>query len=286
MMRNNANQGQYHDDYTAEMLRTNLRQKQHYEADDPHFETRSTATSLWARTRLAMQAMRQDAAIDDDVLEMHRRWLGDLSGKKVLDLGCFAGNPLSMHLARTSASYLGLDLSERAVSKLNRKLVEAGLYGPRTKALAEDFLSPTFYETRFDVVYALSVLHHFRHLEVALRMLHDKLAPGGVVVTWDPMQTSLPVRAVRMVYRPFQSDKDWEYPFTRHTFRCFQEYFVIEDLQGILGRSKWAFLIAPFGAGRAARLARRWHERDLGHANKLGTDLWRCMQVAMKLRRM
>jgi 2-polyprenyl-3-methyl-5-hydroxy-6-metoxy-1,4-benzoquinol methylase len=112
MMRNNATQGRYHDDYTAEMLRTNLRQKQHYEADDPHFETRSTATSLWARTRLAMQAMRQDAAIGDDVLEMHRRWLGDLSGKKVLDLGCFAGNPLSMHLARTSASYLGLDLSE------------------------------------------------------------------------------------------------------------------------------------------------------------------------------
>ena len=285
VMRDNTGRSHYHDKDVAEMLRTNLRQKHHYEADDPHVETGDTATYLWARTRLAMQAMRQSAGIGDDVLERHRKWLNDLSGKKVLDLGCFDGNALSMHLARTSASYLGLDLSEQAVSRLNRSLVEAGVYGPKTRALAGDFLSLEFQETDFDVVYALSVLHHFKHLDAALEMLHDKLALGGIVVTWDPMQTSLPVRAVRTVYRPFQSDKDWEFPFTRDTFEIIQKYFIIEEVQGILGRSKWAFLMIPLGTDRAARLARRWHERDLKYANKLGRDLWRCMQVAVKLRR-
>lgn len=284
-MRHKASRTQHHDETVAEMLHINVRQKQYYETDDPHMETSGTATYLWVRTRHAIEDMKTNAGINDDVLRIHRKWLDELSGKKVLDLGCFSGNVLSMYLARTSASYLGLDLSVQAVRKLNSSLVEAGLYGPRTRAVAGDFLSPAFHETDFDVVYAHSVLHHFKHLEVTLRLLHDKLAPGGIVVTRDPMQTSLPVRAARTVYRPFQSDKAWEFPFTRHTFRSFQKYFVIEDLQGILGRSKWAFLIAPLGTGRAAHLARRWHEHDLKHANKLGTDLWRCMQVIMRLRR-
>jgi 2-polyprenyl-3-methyl-5-hydroxy-6-metoxy-1,4-benzoquinol methylase len=284
-MRDRANNVHHQDKAVTEMLRTNVRQKQYYESDDPYIDKGGLANHLWVRIRNAMQDMRTNAGINDNVLRMHRRWLNDLSGKKVLDLGCFAGNMLSMHLAQTSASYLGLDLSEQAVRKLNSSLIEAGLYGSNARALARDFLSPTFDETDFDVVYANSVLHHFKYPEAALRLLYDKLAPGGIVVTWDPVQTSLPVRAARTVYRPFQSDKAWEFPFTRDTFRGFQKYFVIEEVQGVLGRSKWAFLMTPLGTSCGTHLARRWHEHDLKHANKLGTDLWRCMQVIMKLRR-
>jgi len=284
-MRNRTNHKQHINENLAEMLRTNVRQKEYYESDDPYIEKGGLASQLWARTRYALQDMRSNVGIKDDVHRLHREWLGDLSGKKVLDLGCFAGNQLSLHLAQTSASYLGLDLSEQAVRKLNSSLVEGGLYGPKTRALAGDFLSPAFQETDFDVIYAVAVLHHFKYLEPTLRLLYDKLAPGGIVVTWDPMQTSLPVRTARTIYRPFQSDKAWEFPFTRGTFRSFQKYFVIEDVQGILGRSKWAFLITPLGTRYGTHLARRWHEHDLKHANKLGPDLWRCMQVNMKLRR-
>jgi 2-polyprenyl-3-methyl-5-hydroxy-6-metoxy-1,4-benzoquinol methylase len=284
-MQNAAEDRRDHDNGVAEMLNTNVQQKRHYEAENPHIETGGTATHLWARARRAMLRMGHSAGIEDDVLEKQRRWLGDLSGKKVLDLGCFAGNPLSMHLARSSASYLGLDLSEQATEKLNRTLLEAGLYGPDTRAEAGDFLSPDFREVQFDVVYAKSVMHHFKHFEAMLEILHDKLVPDGIVVTWDPLQTSLPVRVARTLYRPFQSDKAWEFPFTHDTFTSLRKYFFIEDLQGIFGRSKWAFLLAPLNTDRATRLARRWHEQDLEHANKLGVDLWRCMQVAMKLRR-
>jgi SAM-dependent methyltransferase len=240
---------------------------------------------VWARTRRAMISMGYKAGIDDDVIGLHREWLGDLSSKKVLDLGCFDGNPLSMHLARTSASYLGLDLSEQATRRLNRKLGEAGLSRPETKAEAGDILSPDFREADFDVVYAKSVLHHFKHFDAMLRVLHDKLAPNGIVVAIDPMQTALPVRVARALYRPLQSDRAWEFPFTRRTFLDIQRYFIIEGLQGVLGRSKWAFLAAPLGTDRAARLARRLHQHDLKRANKPGDDLWQCMTVTIKLRR-
>lgn len=271
------------DNDIARMLLTNLRQKQHYETKNPHIETGRAATHLWARARRSMQRMRTRTGIQDDVLGMHREWLGDLDGKRVLDLGCFSGNPLSMHLARNSGSYLGLDLSEQATAQLDRELRSAGI--PHARARAGDFLSPEFGESGFDIVYAQSVLHHFEHLDAMLEVLHGKLAPGGVVVTWDPMQTSPPVWVARKLYRPLQSDKDWEFPFTRETFSVIQKHFVVERAQGILGRSKWAFLAMPLGIDRAARLARRWHAQDLKRATKPGSDLWRCMQVTMKLRR-
>lgn len=180
---------------------------------------------------------------------------------------------------------MGLDLSEQATKRLNRKLSEAGLYRPETRAEAGDFLSPAFREADFDVIYAKSVLHHFKHFDTILNVLYAKLAPNGIVVTIDPMQTALPVRIARILYRPLQSDRAWEFPFTRCTFEDLQKYFIIEGLQGVLGRSKWAFLMAPLGADRAGRLARRLHQHDLKYANEPGADLWRCMKVLMKLRR-
>lgn len=91
-----------------------------------------------------------------------------------------------------------------------------------------------------------------------------------MVVSWDPMQTSPPVWAARMLYRPLQNDRAWEFPFTRRTLD-------VEDLRGIMGRSKWALLVP--GAGKFARCR---HEKDMKLARKLGPELWRCMQVAMK----
>lgn len=57
----------------------------------------------------------------------------------MLDLGCFCGNDPSLELARGSGSYLGIDLSERALEFLNRDLWEAGLYGPDSRAEAREF---------------------------------------------------------------------------------------------------------------------------------------------------
>lgn len=53
--------------------------------------------------------------------DLHKAWFGDLSGKKVLDLGCFAGNHLSVYLAQNAREYIGVDLSEAGILKLNKK---------------------------------------------------------------------------------------------------------------------------------------------------------------------
>ncbi len=91
----------------AEMLRTNARQKRYYKLKELHFEGGGTSTRLWGRGRHAMSRMRSSSGIEEGVLRLHLEWLGDLSDEKILDLGCDAGNQLSMYLARASRSYLG-----------------------------------------------------------------------------------------------------------------------------------------------------------------------------------
>ena len=79
--------------------------------------------------------------------------MSDLSGQRILDLGCGAGNPLSVPLAEQRGSYLGIDLSENALDILSRKLSHV----PTARVRAVDFLSDQFDEGPFDVVYAKSV---------------------------------------------------------------------------------------------------------------------------------
>jgi len=76
----------------------------------------------------------------------------------VLDLGCFAGNDLSLWIAENCADYTGIDLSEQAIKVLNAKLRERGLIHAR--GCAQNFLANSYPDNHFDLVYAYSVLHN------------------------------------------------------------------------------------------------------------------------------
>src|SRR5690606_16388512 len=105
---------------------------------------------------------------------------GDLAGKSVLDLGCGQGNNISIQMAERAKFYLAFDLSEPAIAVLREKLDAQGLMEAR--AVAGDFLTSDFPYGPFDVVYANSVLHAFRSLESVLKLLFDRMTPGGRLV--------------------------------------------------------------------------------------------------------
>ena len=258
------------------MLYINKRQTVYYES--PSDTRGNVPTRIWGRVRDRIEMVRRGLGVDRDVYALHWRWMGDLSGKRVLDLGCNEGNVLSIPIAEKSESYLGIDLSRPAIEKLRNKLREKGLL--HADAQAVDFLSDEF-TGEFDVVYAHGVAHHFKHFEVFLKALERRLAPNGIAITLDPLQTSLPVKVARALYRPFQADSEWEWPFTKRTFELIQEYFEIEAVQGIMGHAKWSLLLAPFSREYATRVGSRLHSRDLAEAHRLGRGLWRCMVATM-----
>lgn len=270
------------DQLREEMLEVNRRQSEFY--DQPHDQRGNPVTAAWSWVRDSIQAFRKELGLTRLIHERHLAWMGDLAGKRVLDFGCASGNALSLKIAARCGYYLAIDLSEEMIAEFTVKLDGAKI--PHAEARAMDFLTANWDYEPFDVIYAHSVLHHFRYLDPLMELLRQRLAPGGVIVTLDPMETSLPIRILRRLYRPFQSDADWEFPFTRDTFATFARHFEIDGMQGVLGASKWAapLAIVPFCRGLAARAGRKLADFDARHAVRPGYSLYACMHVALSMR--
>lgn len=267
-----------------EMRDTNVEQHEYYEKANGWTDSslNSRATNLWRRMRRNAFAVFRNAGIQAYVVQLHTQWMGDVSTKKVLDLGLGEGNPLSLKLAKEAQEYVAIDLSSTRMETFRRKLEEAGITGAKT--YVEDFLSDDFPETDFDVVYAMSVIHHFRYMDAFLDSLSQRMSAGGIVVTQDPLQTWFPYKLLRLAYRPLQTGADWEFPFTRDSLAAIQRKFIVEHVQGIYGFSKWAIPISIFNQRFGMQCAHQWNMRDLKYATHLNT-IRSCLRVSFMLRK-
>ena len=264
-----------------EIFEANIRQKEFY--NSTRQAKKSVPTRIWFGLRNKfLDPFRRNFDIKSRVYNQHKIWLGDLSDKKVLDLGCLTGNTLSLYMAQNAREYIGIDLSDKAIEVLDRKLKKANCKS--AKAMAIDFLSPDFKEENFDVIYAYGVLHHFENVEILVDRLKNKLSTDGIVISYDPLDTSLPIQLLRGIYRPFQSDKDWEWPFSKTTLAEIGRHFKVEEVRGVLGRSKYGLLLnlLPLNKSYKDRKIKSMVEKDWS-ANRM-EEVYDCMQVTMLFR--
>jgi len=262
-------------DRQKEMLQTNEEQKEYYSLRS----RRSLATRLWGGIRGQLGAYLNACGQKEYVRSLHLGWMGDLQNSEVLDLGCHRGNALSCHMAARAKSYLGIDLSEPAIEILKSRI--AGF--PRAEAKALDFLTLPGAHT-FDLIYAYAVLHHFRHVDQLIEHLRRHLKPGGRIITYDPLQTFLPMRILRAFYRPFQTDAAWEWPFSLATVRLLADSFECLAMEGILGRAKWGYLLWPFAPQTALALGKKGMATDRRRAGQINRHLASCLHLTMHLR--
>lgn len=272
------------DERISEMLEINVEQRQYYDVATGGETARvnSASTNLWRRIRRRAFSVFSSTDRNESINDLHRGWIGDVSGLKVLDLGVGGGNPLSLELAARAKEYVAIDLSRNRLDELQAKLDEQGISG--TKLYAADFLSEDFPETNFDVIYAMAVFHHFRHFDAFLDVIERRLAPGGRIVTFDPCQVSFPARLVRAAFRPLQTDAAWEYPFTERSMQALESRFVVRACQGVLGASKWASAIGLLSPKLGAAKAQQWHELDL-RTKRNPKALRNCLQVSYHLQK-
>lgn len=263
-----------------EILEVNKKQKEFYNTKKKNF-----ATKIWSNIRHGLLAnIRKEIGISNQVYQLHREWLGKLEGKKVLDLGCFSGNNLSLYLAENAKEYVGLDLSDVGINKLNERVKHL----KNAKGIAADFLNDEqFTDKDFDIIYAYGVLHHFNNVDVLINKLDEKLAKNGIIIGYDPLETSVPVKFFRMIYRPFQTDKEWEWPFTRKTYYNFKEKFDVLDKHGVLGKTKWFFLLNLLPLSKASKLEKglNWHKKDWENSKLSEKYMFSCMHLTMLLRK-
>lgn len=263
-----------------EILEINKKQKEFYNTKNKNF-----ATKIWSKIRHGLLAnIRKEIGISDQVYELHKVWLGNINDKKVLDLGCFSGNNLSVYLAENAKEYVGIDLSDVGINKLNERIKHL----PTAKGIAADFLNDeTFADKNFDIIYAYGVLHHFKNVDVLINKLDEKLSAKGVIISYDPLETSIPVKFFRMIYRPFQTDKEWEWPFTRKTYYNFKNKFEIIDKHGVLGKTKWFFLLnlLPLSKENKLKIGLKWHNYDWTKSKISDQYMFGCMHLTMFLKK-
>lgn len=257
----------------------NERQKEFYN----NFK-QNRATKIWYAVRNGiLRKIRKNIGVESQINKLHLEWIGDLSKKKVLDLGCYAGNSLSYYLAENSKKYIAIDLSEKGISNLSKRLK----HFDHAEAYPMDFLSEAFLEKDFDLIYAYGVLHHFRDTSLLINRLKEKLSSRGTIISNDPLQTSFPIKLIRFLYRPFQSDKEWEWPFSKQTYFKYEEEFNIIDRRGMLGKSKWFFLLnlLPYSSANKNEIAKKWHQEDWEKSKSSNFHMFRCMHLTMLMQK-
>jgi 2-polyprenyl-3-methyl-5-hydroxy-6-metoxy-1,4-benzoquinol methylase len=108
------------------------------------------------------------------------RFMGDLRGKRVLDLGCGTGRN-GLQLARHAGEVVGYDLSEVAIEKANADARRLGL----TNFHAEVNNFAHVEEASFDVVLEVNMLHHASAPREVAKQVRRALRPGGEFVMFE-----------------------------------------------------------------------------------------------------
>lgn len=113
-----------------------------------------------------------------------------LKPARVLDLGCGCGH-YAMHLTRTGAKVIGLDLSAEMLSIAR---AEASREGLEIDLREFDIRSPLpFQDETFDLVLSSTVLHYVKDLDPVFSQISRVLKPGGSLLlsVLHPFNTSL-----------------------------------------------------------------------------------------------
>ena len=262
-----------------EFSEINQRQKEFYDTKNKNFATR-----VWSYFRNGiLNKTRKNIGVEKEILELHTSWFGDLSTKRVLDLGCYEGNSLSYYLAKNSKEYIAIDLSEKGIKNLSARIKQI----PSAKAITVDFLSSDFKEGDFDLIYAYGVLHHFKDVENLIARLKEKLSSNGKIISYDPLETSIPIKIVRTIYRPFQSDRAWEWPFSKKVYYLFENAFTVKERRAVLGKAKWFFMIdlLPVSAEKKKEIIRKWHIDDWNNSQVSDSYMFGCMHLTMLMQK-
>ena len=144
--------------------------------------------------------------------------MGPLDGKKILDLGCGAGEA-AVYFAMQGATVCGVDVSPKMLTVV-QKLAETRDVQVRTVlAGAEDL---PFEDESFDLVYGNGVLHHVDKA-AALREVNRILNSSGTAVFIEPLAYNPLIKAYRKIAQNIRTVD--ETPLRYRDLRLFESLF-------------------------------------------------------------
>jgi len=128
--------------------------------------------------------------------EFRFRIIGNLEGKRLLDVGCGDGPNMAM-FAKMGADVTGIDVSPGALDVAHRR-AEANGVADSVRLVCSPIETADLPEHSFDVVWGDGILHHvLDELEPTVRRLSRWVKDDGLIVFSEPVNLFEPLRRLR-----------------------------------------------------------------------------------------
>lgn len=143
-------------------------------------------------------------ATEDDL-----KLFGDVSGKKMLDIGCGSGHSLKYHGDNNAAELWGIDISEKQVESAKKYLYEFG-YVPKliNTPMEVECGIPLDY---FDFVYSIYAIGWTTDLKETFKLISSYLKKGGIFIfSWKhPLHHCVVVEENKLIFKNDYFDENW-----------------------------------------------------------------------------
>ncbi|WP_020616422.1 class I SAM-dependent methyltransferase [Paenibacillus daejeonensis] len=143
------------------------------------------------------------------ISEEHHRLFGDVSGKKLLEIGCGNGESLQYHAQRNASELWGIDLSSQQIKRAEQHLKAQGLFAKLIcSPMEEECGLPEAY---FDFVYSIYAIGWTTDLEGTFRRVASYLKKDGVFIfSWShPIHRCVAEENNQFVWKKSYFDDTW-----------------------------------------------------------------------------
>jgi 2-polyprenyl-3-methyl-5-hydroxy-6-metoxy-1,4-benzoquinol methylase len=128
--------------------------------------------------------------------EFRFRILGEVKGRRILDLGCGDGSN-AVIFAKMGGVVTGIDLSPKAI-EIARLRAEVNGVSDRVTLICAPIETVHLADNSFDIIWGDAILHHvFEELELVLNRLLTWVKPGGTILFSEPINLFGPLRRLR-----------------------------------------------------------------------------------------
>lgn len=180
--------------------------------------------------------------------------LGDLRGKKILDMGCGAGES-SVFFALKGAEVTACDISSEFLKVAQRLAAKNGV---SIQTVQSDSAHMPYPDASFDYVFGNGVLHHVELLPTVAE-ISRLLKPGGKAVFVEPLPYNPVINVYRHMAKAVRTED--EKPLTRSQVQSLKKYFSCFEHQEF-----WFFSLLIFFH---FFFVRRWHPGKVRYWKKV-----------------
>ena len=145
--------------------------------------------------------------------------MGDLRGKKLLDIGAGLGES-SVYFALQGAEVTTVDISPQMVEKAMRLGV---LFGVNLRGLVSGGEMLDLPEAEYDILYIANTIHHVQDRASLFAQMHRALKPGGKFFSYDPLAYNPAINLYRRMASEVRTPD--ESPLTTADVALAKKYF-------------------------------------------------------------